>query len=388
MKSIVGTIMVLAVFGFAMASSTLAQGGVVEASAAAGTDTSENVVPINPEPLPPTPLGASTDEQGVDVLDTLVDSMMEEPTYEVRFQPGTPASSSKVLVIPSTEIKTEEVVAITRDMQVMSHIFDKIFKGPRLIEGVFVDYGDFFGRGSRATQAIYLQGFGTLFVMEVDFPFTPPAESKEKPKDTKEADSVWNQAKREIFSPKATVVGVKDQGEKYDAEKVEELKSRLIKALKHAANIRNLKSDEWIILTVIGRGRSYGGGYGVGGYGGGSYGGGGYGVGAYGGYGGAVNVKRSYSSAGRGRYTTTRIVPGGVSVPSSTVLTIRAKKSDVDTFAKGDLDYDEFREKVQVLTYSSLGQKLERRLHITRQRLPGESTPESTAPEPTKDAQF
>ena len=73
----------------------------------------------------------------------------------------------------------------------MSHIFDKIFQGPRLIEGMFRDYGEFFGRESRATQAIYLQGYGTLFLLEVDFPFSPPPKSTTKEEQPEETDSVW-----------------------------------------------------------------------------------------------------------------------------------------------------------------------------------------------------
>jgi hypothetical protein len=49
-------------------------------------------------------------------------------------------------------------------------------------------------------------------------------------------------------------------------------------------------------------------------------------------------------------YGTMGTYPGTIST-SSTVLTIRAKKSDVDDFAKGELDFEQFREKVQIFTY-------------------------------------
>ncbi len=42
---------------------------------------------------------------------------------------------------------------------------------------------------------------------------------------------------------------------------------------------------------------------------------------------------------------------GEMSVPSTTVLTIRAKKSDVDAFAKGELDFEQFQQKVQIFMY-------------------------------------
>ena len=36
------------------------------------------------------------------------------------------------------------------------------------------------------------------------------------------------------------------------------------------------------------------------------------------------------------------------------VLVIRAKKSDIDEFAKGDIDFEKFRQRVQLLTYPLL----------------------------------
>jgi hypothetical protein len=40
---------------------------------------------------------------------------------------------------------------------------------------------------------------------------------------------------------------------------------------------------------------------------------------------------------------------------SPTVLVIRAKKADIDSFAKGDLDLEQFRQRVQMISYPFLG---------------------------------
>lgn len=381
MKSIIRTIMVLAVLGFVMGSPALAQGVSAGASEGVGNQPSQPTVATPSESTEPAPppssidvVSSAADEFKLlqEVAGGLYDTLDSRCNIVSTFVGG---KSSNVLVIPNTDIKAEDVAAIGQDMQIMSRIFDRKFsKGSYLVREVFPDYGDFFRRDSRATEAIYLQGYGALFLMQANFPLTAPPKSKEKEaqKTEEPADPIWQRAKQEIFDPMIrTTRRISQPGEKYDAEQIEEVKKELVKSLKHAANIRNLKPDEWVILTVIGKGRSYG----VGGYG--------YGVGGYGGggYGGSMsmsdyeakvsvppNVGRSYSRTGSGLYRNTRIVPGGVIVASSTVLTIRAKKSDVDTFAKGDLDYDKFREKVQVLTYSSLGQTVGRRLRITGQR--------------------
>lgn len=346
MKSLIRTIIVLAVLGFAIASYTLAQGGInAEASAEAGEQpvvaapsSSKEPVPKAPPPSVGTMLPAAGESavfEGVAVEPSVFPSTPRKTvSYFVK------GKSDNMLVIPDTEIKAEDVAAITQDMQVMSHIFDKIFKGPRMIGDVFMDYGDFFGRGSRTTQAIYIQGYGTLFLLEVDFPFSPMTKPKEKAEETKEADSVWQQAKQEVFSPTRTVRGkVTDPENKYDEEKVKELKTRLIKALKHAANIRNIKSDEWIILTATGTSQQAG-------------------MTLLTDLDAAASVGWTLSNR---RMTATDgkvIVTNHLSRPVSTVLTIRAKKSDVDAFAKGELDYDKFREKVQILTYPSWGQQV------------------------------
>ena len=44
-------------------------------------------------------------------------------------------------------------------------------------------------------------------------------------------------------------------------------------------------------------------------------------------------------------------LPGEVSPVQPTFLTIGAKKSDIDRFAKAELDYDQFRQRIRSLTY-------------------------------------
>jgi len=298
----------------------------------------------------------------------------------------------KVLVIPDTEVKPEELDAMTEDLQVMSHIFDERFKQPRLVRGrlvgkLFTDFGDFFGRDSRETEAIYLQGYGALFLMEVNFAFSPPPKAQEKQaKKTEDVDPIWQRARQQIFSPKGFGGGDFVSEERGNTEKIEVLKTELIKTLKHAANIRNLEPDEWVILTVIGQGRQpsefyedylyrsaaprtgsstsrrsrrpssrpsssggggFGGGYSVsGGVSGGYSVSGGSAGSSAGGYGGGMMGGMGMGSGMMGGMAYSEMGP-----PSATILTIRAKKSDVDAFAKGELDFEQFQQKVQIFTY-------------------------------------
>jgi hypothetical protein len=281
------------------------------------------------------------------------------------------AGSREVLVVPSADVEAEKLVAITEDLQVMSHIFDEKFKRPQEVQGVFIDFGDFFGRGSRQTEAIYVQGYGVLFLMEVNLAFSPePRVREEQAEESEDADPVWQRTREKIFSPPG--FGSDPVPEKrYSADKVDQLKTELIRTLKHSANIRNIEHDEWIILTVIGKtrhsesmyeyfrssssragtsrsrrrsssgasGGMYGGGGGFGSSGraSGSMGGG------MGGFGGGMMM-----GAMGDMYAD---YDGDMKTTPATVLTIRTRKLDVDAFAKGDIDFEQFQKEVEIFTY-------------------------------------
>ncbi|UCG49616.1 MAG: hypothetical protein JSU94_07515, partial [Phycisphaerales bacterium] len=281
-----------------------------------------------------------------------------------RSKPAIRSGGRKVLVIPADEINAEELAETIEDMHVMSHILDDQFKEKRRIQEFFTDFGAFFGRDSRNTEATYLQGYGVLFLMEVNFAFSPPPkqQAQDPTETTKAVDSTWQKARRQVFSPGVSPgMGEEDSARDYDSQMVEELKKELVEALKHASNIRNIEPDEWVILTVIGGQRQFGMGFGGGMSGfGGSAGGQGTssggmmgGAGGYGGGGGFV--MGGYGSAGTMRGSSMSGMYGEMGafggVSSSTVLTIRAKKANVDDFAKGQLDPEQFQEHVQIFTY-------------------------------------
>ncbi len=261
-------------------------------------------------------------------------------------------STGTVLVIPSEQTSTEDLLTINEDMSVMSRIFEKNlgyapfpsgrpgFFGPRH-DSLSMLLG-----GSRGgIQSMYLQGFGALFMMKVDFPLTPPPDMQDDEKETikaEDGDPVWQQMRREMYEPEnvSRYSRADRPEEKYDAEKVENLKTTLIKALKHAANIRSLKPDESVILTITGSSEATG-----------------------------TIIKSARLSGGNqiivservadGK-TITRLVSGtslndDIRLSSPSILVIRTKKSDIDEFAKGDLDFDRFRQRVQLLTHPLLG---------------------------------
>lgn len=286
----------------------------------------------------------------------------------VRDVPPFGAVTSDIIVIPTQEADLEKFAETREDMQVMLHILREKLSEPRMILGVLYDYGDFFGGGGRDIQAIYLQGYAALFVMEVDFPLSFPSEpqGEGEPKEKEPVDPVWQRARQRLYAPPGGMrYGTRGQPSGTDRMSFEQFREDLVKTLRHAANIRNIEPNEWVILTVVGRGES---GFGVdpsgrgmsgmmggggwvegGGYsaGGGSFGGG---TGSFGGRGGFYMDSRSSSGAPR-RRSGSRLGQSQAPSASTTVLTIQAKKADIDALAKDDIDLEQFRQKVKVFTY-------------------------------------
>ena len=240
-----------------------------------------------------------------------------------------------VLVIPSAEMKVENLAAITEDMSVMSRIFDKQLSQSNVQTArgrLLVDINPFLGRGNRTTEAIYLEGYGALFLMKINMLLSAPPEAQKKEKTKEETDPVWSQMRQEMYEPEETRGSRKNDRpeEKYDAEMVETLKTNLIKTLKHATNIQALEPEQLVILTIIGDR-----------------------------HGSTATVTQSISygrSTGSSRIV--QIAPEdetGSLLP--TVLTICAKKSDIDAFAKGVIDYDQFRQRTGIFkSYAKAGQ--------------------------------
>ena len=327
----------------------------------------------------PTAVDERADARMADLHRQLDDLARRRQSRSTGYAPVMPVGSRRVLVVPADEVKPEDLATMTEDMQVMSYILDERFKETRRIQGVFIDFGDFFGRDNRQTEATYIQGYGVLFAMEVSFSFaTPPRpQTPETGQSDEQVDSTWQRARRQVFSPVQTD-GPESPGspEEYNSQVVEELKRDLITTLKHAANMRGLQPDEWVILSVIGKSGPVSGMFSGGmmggmgaGFGGASYStGGGYGGMAMGGYGGGFSIVSSSSGgfgggmggygggaagtmgAGMGMGGMGGMAPGGQS-GSATVLTIRAKKSEVDAFADGAVDFERFKADVKILMY-------------------------------------
>jgi hypothetical protein len=249
----------------------------------------------------------------------------------------------------------------------MLQILREKLSEPRTILGVLYDYGDFFGSGGRQVEALYLQGYGAVFVMEASFPLSPASEAGAADGNEPQpaVDPVWQRARQRLYAPPGGTYGRRATPPQADRASFEEFKEDMVKTLKHAANIRHLGPEEWVILIILGQGEGpagpfgpmsarnrYGGG---GPYGGGYITGGSYSSGGgYAGSGGAdmYSDSSSYSSGSFRMRTSPRSGRWPDTAPTAgTVLTILVKKADIDAFALGHLDFDEFSARVKTFSY-------------------------------------
>jgi len=243
----------------------------------------------------------------------------------------------RALVIRTSDADAKAQGNLEEDLAVMSRIFDKTLaqKLDEDRENRFMGINVLFGPGSSPIRSIYLDGYGALFLLNVNFPLLPPSEKAQETKEKSETDSTWEEAKREIYGQhdawgqvgkafKFSKAGGPEQ--EYDEKKVEDLKEGLLEALKNATNIRNLKPDETLTVCV---------------------------------FGGASAVPGKAKASAKSKRVTRderyELVlenrEDGTST-RGTIMTIRVKKSDADAFAKGKLKLDDFRKKASITTYA------------------------------------
>jgi hypothetical protein len=239
-----------------------------------------------------------------------------------------------------------EQANLQEDLTVMTHILDKTLaerfaddQSARVAMGISVS----FVPGEAPTRSLYLDGYGALFFVKVNFPLLPPPVEKNVEKEKAPADSTWEEAREEVYGQPATSASNHSSRPEYDADKVSALKAALLDSLKDASNIRSVKSDESITVCVIGApaepskhtGTSSGGG----GFGGG-------------GGGGSGSQDSDYAEVVADFDQVIRTFPAGQDdAAEKTTLTIRVKKADCEAFANGKLTADAFQKRAVIKIY-------------------------------------
>lgn len=229
-------------------------------------------------------------------------------------------SSSRALVVRTGQADAKAQSGLEEDLAVMSHLLDKALEdvpGAQRKENRAMGIDVFFSPGASPVRSLYVDGYGALFFLKVGFPLLAPAEKHVEEKVN--GDSAWEEARQELYGQHQ---GPNEAGEEFNHEKVDKLKETLFETLKNASNIRGLKAEDFVTICVSGGTSS----------------------------GGRVRKIRTNSPNAGGNI---ELTTASESAASRSFLTLRARKSDIDHFAKGQLTLADFQKQSQLTTYGA-----------------------------------
>jgi len=171
---------------------------------------------------------------------------------------GNAKDTTPPVVVQFSPADEKTVDAMEEDLAVMTRIIAKGLQGELGDEPATMKMGIRMlvtGDG-RSVRAMYVEGLGALFMVKVNFPLLPPPKVEAK-RTEPAANSEWEKAKLELQgivspnedSPDSASAG---SGSDYNEDQVATLKKTLLMSLKNASNIRHLKSDDMVAVSVFG----------------------------------------------------------------------------------------------------------------------------------------
>jgi len=287
--------------------------------------------PLNPGAIQQNPAGASVGYNG-DAMARLEQKRAELAARSALLRSRNAAIVNRltepVLIVPGPQTEPQTLARINEDLSVMARIIAKNLSeagesiDPTADNAVLWDLyrtqtfyrsdglGPHILFPSALPKPMYIGGFGAAFFLQVDFPLLAPPQAPEQTKPAEQTDPVWAQTRRSLYEPSTVPVdqaGPSSGPEPYSRERVDALQSNLVATLKHAANIRDLEATSWLLMVVQGTAQP-------------------------------TSAEEPSGAAWIGPY-------------GKTVLTIRARKGDVDQYATGKLDQTQFEQRVQIVTY-------------------------------------
>jgi hypothetical protein len=235
------------------------------------------------------------------------------------------------IVIRFSGVDSKAAQEMEEDLAVMGYLVDQAIDEPQSALGIDL----VFTSGGRSVRGMYIEGVGALYMIKVNFPVLGSEATEEKP-EQKPADSEWEKAKQalrgqgysyepEVYSSRTSV--------QFDPKQVEALKKVLLTTMKNGANFRHLKPDDYLSFAVFGHPSP-------------------------------VrpkvstqprNAANDFSTSKSSRSTYGVTWSSSSSPTPGTVLTLKARKSDIDAFAKGSTDLDAFSKKVITASYAGNG---------------------------------
>lgn len=188
-----------------------------------------------------------------------------------RPSPGTEHSGN--ILIPSPGADPNAMDELASDLLVMCRIFDRrvmrketteegvydmMYPGPTMAPMPFLSprgvLDRFLNEWDSETKALYVQGYGAVFTVNVRFPLKPAVEQPSETPEPDPGDPLWAETRQEIFEPHRAKR--ESQGPVYKPQLVDQLKRQVHDTLRYAANIRGMDPGEYITVVIHGPDRS------------------------------------------------------------------------------------------------------------------------------------
>ena len=239
----------------------------------------------------------------------------------------THVAGRRTMVVPDGRTTAEQLTDLVADMTIMCRILETKavlpFTSSRSGHILHI-----WSTGTQArlfspsqngpSQSLYVAGYGLVFFLGVDFPLAAPPQAEGQQTGDTPRDDLWTRTQREMYEPDgSTDMRVDQPVPSYDAEKVERFTASLVGALKHAANIRHVEATDWITVTVQSP---------------------------------RLEANRIVAST-RNDVDMVFAALSASAPPSRSTLSVRAKKPDIDAFARDELDLEQFRQRAEIVTY-------------------------------------
>lgn len=247
-------------------------------------------------------------------------------------------SSFRALVLPSGDT-TQSVSATKEELAIMGRLIEKSLQpeSERTSNPFRFEFGSVQFGGRNDLDALYIEGHGAIFFIEVDYPLVKAPVSVEKSIEASVGkEDAWEQARREVRGepePESDDMDVAvarvftAEAKPFDGERVDALRDRLVTVLPQARNLKCLRAGESVTVVVSGPSPK------------------------------VKKSKRSRNSAvtvagadagGRGEVWVHDVRPDSNSSGSASVMILKTAKSDLDAVAAKTLTDEEFSKKVSV----------------------------------------
>jgi hypothetical protein len=247
-------------------------------------------------------------------------------------------SAFRALVLPSGDA-TQSVSATKEELAIMGRLIEKSLQpeSERTSNPFRFEFGSVNLGGRNDLDALYIEGHGAIFFIEVDYPLVKAPVAVEKAVESSGAkEDAWEQARREVRGepePERDDMDIamarvfNTEAKAFDGERVDALRERLVTVLAQARNLKCLRAGESVTVVVSGPSPK------------------------------VKKSKRARNSSvavagadvgGRGEVWMHDARPDSNSSGSASVMILKAAKSDLDAVGAKTLTDEDFARKVSV----------------------------------------